>query len=231
MTAVDLKQLAAMKALTYVDSGMNLGLGTGSTANEFIKLLSHKIKNGLEIKTIATSRQTEELCAKLQIKLYDLNDLIKLDLIVDGADEICANKDAIKGGGGALLREKIAAMASTKKIIIADESKLVKKLGAYPLPIEITKFGAQSTKVTCKELLQDLGYRNFTLNWRKTMEDVLFISDGGNYILDAKLGTINNIENLNISLLKIPGVVEHGLFVKIASKAIIAMKNGEVNII
>lgn len=231
MTAVDLKQLAAMKALTYVDSGMNLGLGTGSTANEFIKLLSHKIKNGLEIKTIATSRQTEELCAKLQIKLYDLNDLIKLDLIVDGADEICANKDAIKGGGGALLREKIAAMASTKKIIIADESKLVKKLGAYPLPIEITKFGAQSTKVTCKELLQDLGYRNFTLNWRKTKEDVLFISDGGNYILDAKLGTINNIENLNISLLKIPGVVEHGLFVKIASKAIIAMKNGEVNII
>lgn len=231
MTEVNLKQLAALKALNYVHCGMNLGLGTGSTANEFIKLLSNKIKNGLEIKAIATSRQTEELCAKLQIKLYDLNDLIKLDLIIDGADEITTYRNAIKGGGGALLREKIAAMASTTKIIIVDESKLVKKLGAYPLPIEISKFGYESTKAMCAELLEDLGYKNFTLNWRKTINNELFISDGGNYILDAHLGVINNIENFDISLLKIPGVVEHGLFLNIASKAIIAMKSGEVDII
>lgn len=223
-----LKQLVASKALEYVENGMKLGLGTGSTANEFIKLLSNKIKNGLKIQAIATSKQTEDLCAELGIVLCDLSDLGKLDLVVDGIDEVTKEYGAIKGGGGALLREKIAAYASENVIFIADETKLVSNLGKFPLPIEIAKFGYVTTQELCAELFLAYGFENIILLWRKDKNDELFVTDGGNYILDAMLHNIKNIEEVNVELLKIPGVVEHGLFLNVANKILLATTKGEV---
>lgn len=226
-----LKREAANKAISYLKPAMKLGLGTGSTANEFIKLLAVEINKGLEIKASATSVQTEELCQDLGIKLYALDDLHKLDLVVDGTDEINMAKNAIKGGGGALLREKITAMSSAKVLIIADETKLVSHLGAYPLPIEISKFAYQTTKMMCKELLDKLGYNDITMKWRTDSSNKLFITDGGNYILDVALQAIDSIDDLNMGLLSIPGIVEHGLFLNMVDHAIIAMEKGGVKIL
>lgn len=231
MDAKELKKRAGRKALEYVKSGMKIGLGTGSTVNEFIKLLSYEIKNGLEIQATATSIQTEKLCAELSIKLYDLDELVNLDLVVDGADEITENLGAIKGGGGALLREKIVAYASEAMLVIADESKLVDKLGTFPLPIEINKFGMETTKKACLDLLYDLGYENIQHKWRKSADGNFFETDGGHVILDVLLGEVDEFSDIGERLLNIPGVVEHGLFLDLPTSAIIAMNDGEFRII
>lgn len=224
----NLKKMAAAKALEYVENGMKIGLGTGSTANEFIKLLSEKIKKGLQIKATATSKQTENLCEELGIELFELNDLNKLDLVVDGADELTKDYNAIKGGGGALLREKITAYTSCEVIFIVDESKLVPQLGAFPLPIEITKFGYLTTQDLCKELFFNYNIENISLLWRKNTKGEMFITDNGNYILDAGLHKIENEAELSSDLLNIPGVIDHGLFLNVATKIIVATTKGEV---
>lgn len=230
MTIPSLKIQAAQKALSYVCEDMRLGLGTGSTANEFIKLLAKKVVNGLSIKAVSTSDATTKLCESLGIRLYDLNDLQRLDLVVDGADEIDEELRLIKGGGGALLKEKIVAQASDRVIIIADETKLVAKLGAFPLPIEVNRFAARVTAETCQQLFKKQG-AVAKLSWRQTSGGQYFITDSGHYILDAALQTIEQPELLSESLLAIAGVVEHGLFLDIADMAIITGRKDNLKLL
>lgn len=218
-----LKARAAEAALNYVYDGMCLGLGTGSTANKFIKLLAKRIEAGLTIKAVSTSQATSELCADLGIALHDVNDLQKLDLVIDGADELTADLQLIKGGGGALLREKIIAQFSAKVLIIADETKLVSHLGDFPLPIEINQFGSQLTASMCSRIFENYGLQA-KLAWRKNQHGDFFITDGGHYILDASLKSIVKLSELNEKLLAIAGVVEHGLFLNIADLAIVATR-------
>lgn len=218
-----LKAKAAKAALNYVHDGMCLGLGTGSTANKFIKLLAKRIEAGLNVQAVSTSQATSDLCADLGIKLYEVNDIPRLDLVIDGADELTADLQLVKGGGGALLREKIIAQFSNKLLIIADETKLVSHLGAFPLPIEINQFGAQLTASMCQQLFEGYGLEP-KLAWRKNQQGELFITDGGHYILDVLLKSIGKLGELNEKLLSIAGVVEHGLFLNMADLALVATR-------
>jgi len=177
---------------------MKLGLGTGTTARHFVDLVGERVKGGLQVVCVGTSKATEEQAKALGIPLSTLDDLLDLDLTVDGADEVDPQLRLIKGGGGALLREKIVAAASKRMAVIVDSTKLVRVLGAFPLPIEVVPFGGSEP----------------------------FITDGGHYILDCSLGAIDQPERLGESLSMIPGVVEHGLFVGLARTAIIAGAEG-----
>jgi ribose 5-phosphate isomerase A len=215
------KQKAGEYAATFIETGMNIGIGTGSTVYYFIQALAKKIKEGLVIKGVPTSRQTELLAKELNIPLTDLNNVAQLDLTVDGADEIDPHLQLIKGGGGALLQEKIVAAASKKLIIIADESKLVDTLGKFPLPVEVITFAWEQTQ----KHIQNLGCTKIIL--RKKNDDV-FMTDHKHYILDCYFEKINDVVSLTQQLNNIPGVVENGLFVNIATSAIIAHNDGNI---
>ncbi|WP_105373849.1 ribose-5-phosphate isomerase RpiA [Neorhizobium huautlense] len=220
MDAREMKVKAAEAALAYVEDGMRLGIGTGSTAEEFVRLLAEKVHEGLKVEGVPTSERTARLCVELGIPLKSLDELPELDLTIDGADEVDENLTLIKGGGGALLREKIVAAASGRMIVIADESKLVETLGAFPLPIEVNPFGEAATRIAIEKVAAKLGLSG-ELKLRKSGDDT-FMTDGGHHIFDASFGRIPDAEALSRELNSIPGVVEHGLFIHMASFAIIA---------
>lgn len=215
---------AARAALAYVEDGMKLGLGTGSTADEFVRLLAERVAAGLNVIGVPTSVRTEQLARELGIPLTTLDEEPVLDLTVDGADEIGPGLALIKGGGGALLREKIVAAASKKMIVIADESKVVETLGAFPLPIEVNQFGLRATMIA----IEEAGRRSaLTGEIKLRMKDGKpFVTDGGHLIVDASFGRIPATKAFADDLNMIPGVVEHGLFIGLASLAIVASSDG-----
>ncbi len=219
-----MKRKAAEAALDEVAGGMRLGLGTGSTADHFVRLLGERVRGGLDVIGVPTSERTAELARREGIRLATLEELPELDLTVDGADELDSRLNLIKGGGGALLREKIVATASTRMIVIADRSKLVERLGAFPLPIEVVPFGLGSTRRAIARLLESFGYKA-QLSLRGG-EATPYITDSHHHILDAELVQIDAPDSLSDGLLRIPGVVEHGLFLGIASAAYIAGEDG-----
>jgi ribose 5-phosphate isomerase A len=214
---------AAERALKLVAPGMKLGLGSGSTAHRFVDLVGKRVAAGLEIRCVATSEATEAQAKALGVPLSTLDQLTELDLAVDGADQIDPNLRLIKGGGGALLREKIVASASKRMVVIADSSKLVPRLGAFPLPIEVVPFGLAATRRHIERAFAELGLAGPI---RLRGESSLFVTDGGHYILDCSLGAIAEPERLSEILSPIPGVVEHGLFIGLARAAIIAGPEG-----
>ena len=224
MNARDLKIRAAQAALDHVEDGMRLGIGTGSTAEEFVRLLAVKVAGGMKVTGVPTSERTATLCAELGIALSTLDETPQLDLTIDGADEIDAALNLVKGGGGALLREKIVAAASARMIVIADDSKLVETLGRFPLPIEVNRFGLRATELAIARAAGNLGLAG-PVTLRMT-EGQPFVTDGGHLILDASFGRIPDTRALSNALHAVPGVVEHGMFLGMAEQAIIAGEGG-----
>ncbi len=225
MDADSYKRAAAARALDFVRSGMRLGLGTGSTAQHFVELLAERVRTGLSLVAVPTSEATHAQAARLGITLTTLDDEPELDLTVDGADEIGPDLNLIKGGGGALLREKIVAAASARMIVIADESKWVDVLGRFPLPIEITPFGAAATRRAVEVATARAGTGG-PVQLRQTRDGHAFVTDGGHWLLDAQLGRIADPRALAKSLSAVPGVMEHGLFIGLAQAAILAGPKG-----
>jgi ribose 5-phosphate isomerase A len=218
------KAQAAAQAIEYVEAGMRLGLGTGSTAAKFVDLLGQKVRDGLDVLCVPTSESTYKLAQRWGIPLTTLDAEPELDLTVDGADELDESLRLVKGGGGALLREKIVAMASERLLIIADHGKRVETLGKFPLPVEVDRFGVKSTLRMMEAAAQDAGCQG-ELSLRLRHGDP-FVTDGGNYIVDCAFGEIDDPETLSDLLRFIPGVVEHGLFIGIADAAIVAGPDG-----
>jgi len=220
-----LKRLAAARALDFVHDGMKLGLGTGSTADAFLELLADRMRDGLKITGTPTSERTRDKAKALGIPLSELDALAPLDLVIDGADEADHNLDLIKGGGGALLREKIVAASSPRMIVIADESKLVHRLGAFALPVEVIAFGHRTTAARIAAVAQALGYVQLTPQLR--MKDGQpFRTDSGNVIYDCPFREIADTPSLAAALSVITGVVEHGLFVGMAWHLVLAGASG-----
>ena len=217
------KRQAAERALKLVAPGMKLGLGSGSTARHFVDLVGERVKAGLYIRCVATSEATASQAKALGIPLASLNEIPELDLTVDGADEVDPELRLIKGGGGALLREKIVASASKRMAVIADSTKLVPRLGAFPLPIEVVPFGLAATRRHIERAFAELGLAG-PIRLRGGSSP--FVTDGGHSILDCSLGAIAEPERLSQILSSIPGVVEHGLFIGLARVAIIAGDEG-----
>jgi ribose 5-phosphate isomerase A len=220
------KKQAAEHALKLVEPGMVLGLGTGSTAAEFVKLLGERMKQEkLDLRCVATSEQTQALAGQCGIAIADFNMIADVDLTVDGADEIGPELNLIKGGGGALLREKIVAMASNRVCIIGDSSKQVDHLGTFPLPVEITDFGIAATLAMIEASAAEAGCHG-TITPRRGSNGELFRTDCGHLIVDCHFGIISNVELLADLLDIIPGVMEHGLFIDIADEAVLAGPSG-----
>jgi ribose 5-phosphate isomerase A len=223
LMSINVKQLAAEKAVEYVEDGMKVGLGTGSTAYWAIRKLGERVSEGLKITAVATSRASEEQARELGIPLVAFGDIDSLDLTIDGADELDSSLQLIKGGGGALLREKIVASNSTRMIVIADEGKVVNTLGKFPLPVEIVPFAwewtvAELAKLGCQPELRRSG-------------EELYKTDNGNYIADCRFEAIEAAPKLALTIQNIPGVVDHGLFIGIAAMAIVGKHDGTIEII
>jgi ribose 5-phosphate isomerase A len=219
------KREAAAGALEFVRSGMRLGLGTGSTARHFVELLGERVRQGLDVIAVATSEATQADAERCGIPLTTLDEMPELDLTVDGADEIAPDLSLIKGGGGALLREKIVAAASGRMIVIADESKFVSMLGRFPLPIEVVPFGLASTRRAVEAAAARAGCTGPAL-LRRNRDGHAFVTDGGHWILDAPLERIADPRSLAGLLAAVPGVVEHGLFIGLAQIAVLAGPDG-----
>ncbi|HRD75349.1 MAG TPA: ribose-5-phosphate isomerase RpiA [Hyphomicrobiaceae bacterium] len=219
------KIAAAKRALEHVRFGMKLGLGTGSTAAHFVRLLGERALKGLDVTCVPTSEATRRQAESLGLKVATLDEEPLLDLTIDGADEVDGELRLLKGGGGALLREKIVATASERMIVIADGTKAVRRLGAFPLPIEIVRFGEKATIGMIDMLSRDAGCSG-ELKVRTRADGERFITDGGNVIVDCRFGAIPDPELLDEALKLIPGVVEHGLFLGLADVAIIADHSG-----
>jgi ribose 5-phosphate isomerase A len=224
VSADERKQQVADAALGLVEPGMTLGLGTGSTAAAFIAALSARVREGLEVQCVPTSIATAEQAQAAGISLATLDDAGEVDLTIDGADEIDGSLSLIKGGGGALLREKIVAMASQRFVVIADESKLVGSLGAFALPVEVEPFGARSTLRMISMVGREAGCEG-DVRLREGAGGP-FRTDGGHYIADCAFGSIPDPALLSDMLAMIPGVIEHGLFIDMADAAIIAGPGG-----
>ncbi|HWZ38177.1 MAG TPA: ribose-5-phosphate isomerase RpiA [Bradyrhizobium sp.] len=220
-----LKRQAAARALEEVRDGMRLGLGTGSTAKHFVDLLGEKVRAGLKVVGVPTSETTRAQAEQCGIALTTLDDIDRLDLTVDGADEIDHALDLIKGGGGALLREKIVAAASDRMIVIADDSKWVKVLGRFPLPVEVIPFGLAATRRAMAKAFAQCGVSG-EMVLRKGRDGHVFVTDGGHWIVDAHLGRIGDAPRLAGHLGAIPGVVEHGLFTDMADMVVLAGGQG-----
>jgi ribose 5-phosphate isomerase A len=220
-----LKRAAAARALDFVRPGMRLGLGTGSTAAYFVELLAEKVRSGLAVLGVPTSEATRSQAERLGVPLTTLDKQPELDLTVDGADEIDPALNLIKGGGGALLREKIVAAASREVIVIADEGKFVERLGRFPLPIEVVDFGLAAT---CRAIDRALAAADYAapLQLRRKADGHVFVTDQGHVILDAGLRAIVDAPSLARRLADVPGVVEHGLFIGLARRAILAGPSG-----
>ncbi|MEM8896815.1 MAG: ribose-5-phosphate isomerase RpiA [Bacteroidota bacterium] len=216
------KKVAAEKAMTLVQDGMTLGLGTGTTAQFFLKELGQAISKGLKVKGMATSSKTEILAADFKIPLVSLDECQKLDLTIDGADEIDPRLHLIKGGGGALFREKIIAGISERVVIIADSSKYHSTLGGFPLPVEVVPFSWKISAAEISEMRTEPVLR---------MENQTpFTTDNGNYILDCQFDSIQEPSELHKKLKMVPGVVETGLFVDIANQVILGAADGSTQV-
>jgi ribose 5-phosphate isomerase A len=224
-SADELKREAAARALEFVGPGMRLGLGTGSTAAHFVDLLAEKVKAGFKVTGVPTSEATKRQAERLGVPLKTLEEMPELDLTIDGADEIDAALDLIKGGGGALLREKIVACASREMIVIADESKYVQRLGRFPLPIEVVDFGIPAIVRAIESALAAEGCKG-PLQIRRKPDGHVFVTDQGHCIVDAALTAIPDALSLARRLAEVAGVVEHGLFIGVARRAILAGPSG-----
>jgi len=224
------KFIAAKRAVEFVEDGMRVGLGTGSTAAWMVRCLGEMVReDGLKITGVPTSSRTADLAREMGIHVLSLDEARWLDLTIDGADEFDNNLNLIKGGGGALLQEKIVAAASDRMIVIADASKEVGSLGAFPLPVEVVPFGWNTTKALIEEMLINLDVlgRMITLRMDRSQP---FITDEGNYILDLHLKRIGNPHQMAMELNQIPGVVENGLFIDICDIVILGYGNGRVEL-
>ena len=220
------KYVAAKRAVNFVEDGMKLGLGTGSTAAWMVRCLAERVhKEGLRIKGVPTSTRTANLALELGLEMITLDEAGRLDITIDGTDEFDANLNLIKGGGGALLQEKIVASASDKMIVIADFGKRVTYLGQFPLPIEVLSFGMKSSQDQIASLLvaHDLAGRDITM---RMAENAPFVTDEGNYILDLHLDQISDPAKLAIALNQVPGVVENGLFINICDLVVLGASDG-----
>jgi len=221
MSGPDLRRAAAARALDLVRPGLRLGLGTGSTAAAFVALLGERVRDGLDIVGVPTSEATRRQAEGLGIRLATLDEVPELDLTIDGADEVDERLRLIKGGGAALLREKIVACASRHMVVIADAAKRVGTLGAFPLPIEANLFGLAATQRAVEMAVAHSGCTG-PVGLRRGSDGTPVMTDGGHVILDARLGAIPDPEALGAALWAVPGVVEHGLFLGIADAAILA---------
>jgi ribose 5-phosphate isomerase A len=221
------KQQAAERAVALVEDGMTLGLGTGSTAACFIDLVGQRAKQGLKVVCVPTSEASRTQAERLGLTLITLDQQPYLDLTVDGADELADELRLIKGGGGALLHEKIVAAASERMVVIADHTKRVATLGAFPLPVEVVRFGVAATRNMIEILASDAGCSG-EIALRLKADGQPFVSDSGHFILDCAFGRIEEPEALDEALKLVPGVVESGLFLGIADAAIIAGPEGVV---
>ncbi|UOQ84828.1 ribose-5-phosphate isomerase RpiA [Gracilibacillus salinarum] len=220
---MDLKRKAGEKVAEYVEDGMIVGLGTGSTAYWATMKLGELVANGMKIKGVPTSKSTEELARKLGIPILEMSEVTQIDIAIDGADEATADFSLIKGGGGALLREKMIASIAKQFIVVIDPSKFVKRLGQFPLPVEIVKFGweltsSQVSSLGCKPVLRQ-------------EDQVPFITDNENYIVDCYFDSIMDPTSMRTALNSIPGVVENGLFVDMADVIIIGRENGPAEVL
>ena len=224
------KFVAAKRAVAYVEDGMKVGLGTGSTAAWMVRCLGELVRDqGMRLTGVPTSTRTAELARQAGIKVISLDEARWLDLTIDGADEYDPNLNLIKGGGGALLQEKIVATASDRMIVIADATKAVEHLGAFPLPVELVPFGWQTSKALIEEMLDSLDVigQQSTLRMNR---DTPFVTDEGNYILDLHLQRIGNARQLSLVLNQIPGVVENGLFIDVCDVVIVGHGDGRVEV-
>jgi ribose 5-phosphate isomerase A len=219
------KRAAAARALDDVRPGMRLGLGSGSTAAAFVALLAERVRAGLDVVGVPTSEATRAQAQALGVPLTTLEETPELDMTVDGADEIAPDLALIKGGGGALLREKIVAAASLRMTVIADESKWVGTLGRFPLPIEVVPFGWTATCRAVEAACTAAGASGPAV-LRRGKDGHAFVTDQGHWILDAALGQIPNPKDLADRLAAVAGVVEHGLFIGLAHRAVIASSKG-----
>ncbi len=225
------KRAAARRSVDFIENGMKLGLGTGSTAAWMVRALGERIrKEGLQVTCVATSARTAELAREVGVPITTLDDAKWLDLTIDGADEIDPLLNLIKGGGAALLQEKIVATASDRMIVIADDAKLVAQLGAFALPVEVVPFGWQTTKALIEEALVSLDVLNRDCGLRMN-GDAPLLTDERNYIVDLRLQWIGNSRQLALVLNQIPGVVENGLFLDICDTAIIGHADGRVDVL
>ena len=215
------KRAAAARAIELVQPGMRLGLGTGSTARHFVELLAQRVRNGLEVIAVPTSEATRLDAERLGVPLTTLDATPELDLTVDGADEIAPDLTLIKGGGGALLREKIVACASRRMIVIADDSKWVPVLGRFALPVEVVPFGLAATRRRIETAAVAAGCAGPAL-LRRGSDGHAFVTDSGHWILDASFGQIADPKSLADRLDAITGVVEHGLFIGVAHAVVLA---------
>ncbi|MCR4404141.1 MAG: ribose-5-phosphate isomerase RpiA [Candidatus Acetothermia bacterium] len=220
MDLSQLKRLAGERAVDYVQSGMAVGLGSGSTVFYAIQRLAERVRAGLEVRCIPTSLVTERLARSLGLRLLDFSEVAELDLVIDGADEVDPNCNLVKGGGGALLREKVVAAAARRVVILVDETKLVGRLGAFPLPVEVLPFGWQVTlrrleRLGCRATLRERGGEPF-------------LTDNGNFIIDCHFGEISAPAELEREIDLIPGVVESGLFLNLADLVLVGRREGIV---
>jgi ribose 5-phosphate isomerase A len=218
---MNLKQIAAERAAEYVQDGMKVGLGTGSTAYYAICRIGERVREGLNIQAVATSEASDKLAKEWGIPIVPFDQIGRLDLTIDGADEVDPEFNLIKGGGGALLREKIVAANSDKLIIVADGSKAVQKLGKFPLPVEVVPFASEWTF----EALKKLGCNP---EWRMD-GDQRYLTDNGNLIADCRMEAIDHAAELNVQLNMLPGVVDNGLFIEMADTVILAKDDGNID--
>jgi len=222
------KFVAAKRAVDFVEGGMRVGLGTGSTAAWMVRCLGERVRNeGLKIVGVPTSTRTAALAREEGIEVVTLDEARWLDLTIDGTDEFDPELNLIKGGGGALLQEKIVATASDQMIVIADAGKEVAHLGAFPLPIEVIGFGWQTSKALVEEMLAALDVLGREVTLRMNGERP-YTTDEGNRILDLHLGRIGNARQLALALNQVPGVVENGLFIDICDRVIIGHGDGRI---
>ncbi|MBC2172033.1 ribose-5-phosphate isomerase RpiA [Listeria booriae] len=217
------KQIAGEKACEFIEDGMVVGLGTGSTAYYMIQKLGNRVAEGLQVTGVVTSKATEKLAKERNIPLMDLNDVGEIDLTIDGADEVDGSYRGIKGGGGALLFEKLVAHASKKSIWVVGEDKVVETLGAFPLPVEVVPFGY-------KQVERQLEERGYKPELRHFEDGSIYLTDSQNYILDLHIQAIENPEELNDWLNSLPGVVENGLFLNYASSIVIGYSDGHAEV-
>jgi ribose 5-phosphate isomerase A len=225
------KRAAAAQAIeSFLKDGMTIGLGSGTTSRWFVRILGERVAKGLRVIGVPSSKSTGELAQEVGVPLADLNDVDQLDLTIDGADEIDSKGQMIKGGGANLLWEKIVASASKKMVCIVDESKLVERLGRFPLPVEVIPFAWRSTERHLRRLFEEDGFGHPKIEMRGGLEKPL-VTDSGHYLLDCHLDRIPDAESLGVQLNQIPGVVENGLFIGIATDAVVGHASGKAEVL